>query len=520
MIQLTQQLAGASNFEQALALLGNMLCALCQPAPLRLTAVERGSGAVRLACSVPLADQRPFRTLASASLSRFWADGGGGRLIRVSSPDARLMTAATALSAHTVECLTERNTRWVLVHDLAAGRGERPAGFLAWEFDEEPSGWEELAGTATVLGPWLNRTPPAPVGAVSVRDTALPVAGPRMREVLDLLIRFIDLDEPLLLTGETGVGKTRLAKWAHSQSRRRGGPFVRVNLSTTPSDLQASRLFGYRRGAFTGADRDTKGVVAEALGGTLFIDEVGKLPPQSQTLLLDLLDSGHFTPLGAVDEERADVRIICGAGVGLGQQVGQGKFLTDLYHRLAVFPVQLPPLRERRSDIAGWATHFACARAAGAGSARCTLTAHAEELLSTQPWPGNLRQLDAVIKRAYALAGGGRVAVLEAQHIQRALEMEPVVGEAHGDRVQLWRRLEAAARRLVELAQRRPQEPWLKVMAGFSGIVLAEAMDRVGKREAYMLLGEGHRLHGDNHHKHARQKMAERDELKALINST
>jgi len=240
-----------------------------------------------------------------------------------------------------------------------------------------------------------------------------PIIGesPVLRRVLDTAVRLAERDIPVLVRGETGTGKELLASLLHYRSRRASGPLVRFNCAAVPSELAESELFGHSRGAFTGATRAHKGYFAQAEGGTLVLDEVGELPLPLQAKLLRALQEGEIQPVGASRVERVDVRVVSCTHRDLVAEMKAGRFREDLYYRLAVVELVMPPLRERREDIPALAESFArrCAERFGLEGVRL-----APELLhqfQQREWPGNVRELENAVTRMVALSDGGRIGV-------------------------------------------------------------------------------------------------------------
>ncbi len=213
-------------------------------------------------------------------------------------------------------------------------------------------------------------------------------------------------DVPVLILGETGSGKEVVARAIHVRSQRANGPFLRVNCGAIPAGLIDSELFGHERGSFTGAAVQRKGWFERADGGTLFLDEVGELPPQAQVRLLRILQDGSFERVGGQRPLHVDVRIVAATHRDLQAMVADGLFREDLWYRMAVFPIQLPPLRERPEDIPALATHFALRAAKRFGTPSRIPSPEDMELLVDYPWPGNVRELTAVIERAVILGDG------------------------------------------------------------------------------------------------------------------
>ncbi|MFI5321419.1 MAG: sigma-54 interaction domain-containing protein [Myxococcota bacterium] len=221
-------------------------------------------------------------------------------------------------------------------------------------------------------------------------------------------------DVPVLVLGETGSGKEVVARAIHSRSPRAAAPFHRVNCGAIPAGLVDSELFGHERGSFTGAQGLRKGWFERADGGTLFLDEIGELPLAAQVRLLRILQDGSFERVGGQRLLHADVRIVAATHRDLQSMVAEGSFREDLWYRLAVFPIELPPLRERPEDIPALANHFALRAATRFGTPARLPTRDDLELLLAYRWPGNVRELGAVIERAVILGDGARLDVATA----------------------------------------------------------------------------------------------------------
>ncbi|MDQ3688380.1 MAG: sigma-54 dependent transcriptional regulator [Acidobacteriota bacterium] len=232
----------------------------------------------------------------------------------------------------------------------------------------------------------------------------------RMQVIFQLVDQVAPARSTVLITGESGTGKELIAKAIHEQSPRAGKSFVTVNSSNIPSELLESELFGHTRGAFTGAVAAKKGLFEVADGGSLFLDEIGDLPPETQARLLRVLQEREFTPLGDTTPRRVDVRIVAATNIDLKEAVRQGAFREDLYYRLAVVPIELPPLRERREDVLALAQHFI--RKYDEENNRQVSDQLAPEvlaLLEAYMWPGNVRELENVMERAVVIAPGNEV---------------------------------------------------------------------------------------------------------------
>jgi len=241
------------------------------------------------------------------------------------------------------------------------------------------------------------------------KDVATPIVGAEvgLRPVMERVVLVAAADVPVLLFGETGTGKEVIARAVHTQSPRAAGPFIRVNCGAIPPELIDSQLFGHERGSFTGATETRKGWFERADGGTLFLDEIGDLPPAAQVRLLRVLQDGALERVGGQRLLHVDVRVVGATHRDLAAMVRAGTFREDLWYRLAVFPISIPPLRERPEDIGALACHFAEKAATRFGLALAMPTVDDIRRLTAYAWPGNVRELQAVIDRA-ALLGNGR----------------------------------------------------------------------------------------------------------------
>ena len=230
-----------------------------------------------------------------------------------------------------------------------------------------------------------------------------------LRGVLDRVEQVAPTDAPVLILGETGSGKEVIARAIHNRSLRRDGPVERVNCGALPAGLIDSELFGHERGSFTGAVTQRKGWFERADGGTLFLDEVAELPPDAQVRLLRILQDGTYERVGGQQTRRVDVRIIAATHRDLHAMVQAGTFREDLWYRISVFPVRLPPLRERREDIPALVTHFAARAGRRLGGVSLTASTDDVDIALGYDWPGNVRELAAVIERAAILGDGRRL---------------------------------------------------------------------------------------------------------------
>ena len=248
-------------------------------------------------------------------------------------------------------------------------------------------------------------------GQLGFRDLAS--KSPDMGRVVRLAERAAKSTIPVLIEGESGVGKEVLARAIQGSSDRRGKPFVTVNCGAIPPNLVESILFGHEKGAFTGATERHIGKFVEANGGTLFLDEVGELPLDAQVKLLRAIQESEVDPVGGRKSVRVDIRVISATNKSLLDQVKRGEFREDLYYRLNVFPITLPPLRQRREDIADLARGFLARFAAEEGKKLRGIDAEAVSLLGDYDWPGNVRQLENTMFRAVVLADGDELTVAE-----------------------------------------------------------------------------------------------------------
>ena len=230
-------------------------------------------------------------------------------------------------------------------------------------------------------------------------------------EAVSLAARVAETDATVLVRGESGVGKELIAALIHENSPRRNRPFVRVNCAALTDSLLASELFGHERGAFTGAVARKEGRFELAQGGTLFLDEIGETTPEMQAKLLRVLENGEFERVGGVRTLKADVRIIAATNRDLEQAIEEGRFRADLFHRLDVFAVRVPPLRERREDLTELARHFLARHRRDLGSAAETFTKAALDAIQSCDWPGNVRELSNAVRRACLRAPGAEVDV-------------------------------------------------------------------------------------------------------------
>jgi DNA-binding NtrC family response regulator len=283
----------------------------------------------------------------------------------------------------------------------------------AVDFVVKPVGAERLqvslrnALAASTLESEFQRLKRSRAGTLTFRDIVTRNA--RMQTVLRTAEKATASLIPVLIEGESGVGKELIARAIHGSGERRAKPFVAVNCGAIPDNLVESTLFGHEKGAFTGATERHIGKFVEASGGTLFLDEIGELPPPAQVKLLRAIQEGQVDPVGAKKPVKVDVRIISATNRDLIADVKHGRFREDLFYRLHVFPITVPPLRDRPEDIPDLVRHFLVRFAAEEGKRIRTVTSAALGLLNAHPWPGNVRQLENAVFRAVVLADGDEI---------------------------------------------------------------------------------------------------------------
>jgi DNA-binding NtrC family response regulator len=257
-------------------------------------------------------------------------------------------------------------------------------------------------------------------GTLGFRDIV--TRSPVMRAVLRTAEKAAGSGIPVLIEGESGVGKELIARAVHGSGERKAKPFVAVNCGAIPDNLVESTLFGHEKGAFTGATERHTGKFVEASGGTLFLDEVGELPPAAQVKLLRAIQEGEVEPVGARKPVKVDVRLISATNRNLIEDVRHGRFREDLFYRLHVFPIAVPPLRKRPEDIADLVRHFVARFGAEEGKRIRAVSAEAMALLHAFSWPGNVRQLENAVFRAIVLAEGDELQPAEFPHVRAQLE--------------------------------------------------------------------------------------------------
>jgi transcriptional regulator with PAS, ATPase and Fis domain len=300
----------------------------------------------------------------------------------------------------------------------------------------------------------------------------------KILDLFEILPDIAESDSTVLIQGPTGSGKELFARAIHDLSRRKGKPYVKVSCAAVPETLLESELFGYVKGAFTDARKDKPGRFALAEGGTLFLDEIGDLPPSLQVKLLRVLQEREYEPLGATFTVKADVRIIAATHHNLHEMVRQGQFREDLYYRLNVVKISLPPLTERREDIPLLVEHFIRQFNLSRGKEISGVTEEVMQLLMNYDYPGNVRELQNIIEHSFVLCKGG---LIQLNHLPREILTARALSQAEGPKTR-HKSLEEAEAALIQEAleryggsrQRAAQE------LGYGRVTLWRKMKRLG----------------------------------------
>lgn len=375
----------------------------------------------------------------------------------------------------------------------------------------------------------------------------LPVIGPKMMPTMSMLSLFCKQNETILITGPTGSGKSKVARWCHQQSHRSTESWSSIDLNTIPETMQLAELFGWKKGAFTSAEQNKTGIVELAEKGTLFIDEIDKLSMKSQSGLLDFLETKKYRPLGGSEAPReANVRILVGTNVNLMDKVKLGEFREDLYYRINVLPIKLLPLNERLDEMNEWAKYMVHkVHALSQCQKKLSFDQNFFDFLHQYHWPGNLRQLDNVLKRAYALASG-TVAEgefrMSARCIRQSLEFESdfkpkAQQNSRESLVSNLRELESSISLLetddsFKNLLHRAAEAWLdqaeregnldndqhyNILNGFRGLVYERAFHRYGGvKNCFKALGKEKAIQSRNYHKEYKREL---ERLEGLLRS-
>ncbi len=399
-------------------------------------------------------DDRSIRTVLAQALTRAgcrvratgtattlwrWIEEGEGDVVvtDVMMPDGDALDLLPAIRKRRPELpvivMSAQNTVMTAIRAAEVG---------AYEYLPKPFDLKEVLGQVSkALNQRARKAPPAEED--QVREDSLPLIGrsPAMQEVYRILARLMNTDLGVMITGESGTGKELVARALHNYGLRKAGPFVAINMAAIPRDLIESELFGHEKGAFTGADRAMPGKFEQARGGTLFLDEVGDMPLDAQTRLLRVLQEGEFTRVGGREVQTADVRIIAATHQDLRSLINEGRFREDLFYRLNVVPIRLPPLRERLEDVPDLARAF-LRKAEGEGLPRKTISKEALDILKKQEWSGNVRELENLMRRLCVLCPDDVISgAVVGQEILGAAELGvepagfPAAAARPGDRV-------------------------------------------------------------------------------------
>ena len=368
------------------------------------------------------------------------------------SPRCNLVLTDPTVSR--LHCEVDVGERGMLLRDLDSTNGVYVGGVQVREAWLQPGYSFTLGATTIELRPSDERVQIR----LSEKDSFGSALGKsvRMRETFYLLERMSGRDVTVLLTGETGTGKEVIARSIHDESERKGGAFVTVDCGSLPENLVESELFGHAKGSFTGATGDRAGAFEEAHKGTVFLDEVGELPLAQQAKLLRVLEAREIKRVGENAPRAVDVRVIAATNRSLAEEVESGTFRKDLYYRLSVLEIAIPPLRERPEDVPLLAEHFLASFAERSGKPARKLSPGAAGALAAYPWPGNVRELRNALERVVAMAGGDEIgaddvggALLGAHATAFRPAVDPTLSyaEAHDrfEREYLMRLLEACA---------------------------------------------------------------------------
>jgi two-component system nitrogen regulation response regulator GlnG len=336
-------------------------------------------------------------TATAAALWRWVSEGQGDAVVTdVVLPDENAFDVIPRIKklrpALPVIVMSAKNTMMTAI--TAAQRG-------AYDYLPKPFDLNALVQT---VGRALEQQQKPAAARPNQPVEALPIVGrsPAMQEIYRIIARLTQTDLTVMIVGESGTGKELVARALHDYGRRKMGPFVAVNMAAIPRELIESELFGHEKGAFTGATSRVAGKFEQAESGTLFLDEIGDMPLEAQTRLLRVLQQGEYTTVGGNSPLKTNVRIIAATHRDLRQLINQGHFREDLFYRLNVVPLRLPPLRERSEDIPDLVRHFLL-RAAAEGLPRKELAREAVERLQAYRWPGNIRELENLLRRLVAI---------------------------------------------------------------------------------------------------------------------
>ncbi|MFZ5914983.1 MAG: nitrogen regulation protein NR(I) [Pseudomonadota bacterium] len=344
-----------------------------------------------------------YNVRSTGNLSNLWrwiSEGAGDLLITdVVMPDGNVFDILPRIKKQRpglpVIVMSAQNTLMTALKATEKG---------AYEYLPKPFDLNELTKTVRRALAAQKNSPAEGGGRNTPADEELPLIGrsPAMQEIYRVLARLMGTDLTVMITGESGTGKELVARALHDYGKRKSGPFVAINMAAIPRELIESELFGHEKGSFTGAANRASGRFEQAEGGTLFLDEIGDMPLEAQTRLLRVLQEGEYMMVGGRTPIRTNVRIIAATNKDLRQQITQGLFREDLYYRLNVVPLRLPPLRERVQDIPDLVRHF-LGRGEISGLPSKTLDPAAMERLKQHRWPGNVRELENLTQRLSVL---------------------------------------------------------------------------------------------------------------------
>jgi len=301
-----------------------------------------------------------------------------------------------------------------------------------------------------------------------------------MKQVVDIAVRVADSPSSVLITGESGTGKELIARLIHEKSQRKNAPFIAVNLAAIPESLIESELFGYEKGAFTGADREKPGLIERAHGGTIFLDEIGELPLPLQVKLLRIIEEKEIQRLGGLRAKKVDFRLITATNRNLEEMVKAGTFRDDLFYRINVIHIHIPPLRERKEDIPYLLEHFLKIYSAREAKKIKGFTKEAYELLLRYHYPGNVRELENIVERAVVLSQGEYITTEELP-----LSLRKEIFPQEQEFLTLNERIEAIERSIILEALKKNN--WVKTKAarelGISERVLRYKIKKLGIKE-------------------------------------
>jgi two-component system, NtrC family, nitrogen regulation response regulator GlnG len=360
-------------------------------------------------------DDRTIRTVLAQALTRAgcrvratgtattlwrWVEEGEGDVVvtDVMMPDGDALDLLPAIRKRRpdlpVIVMSAQNTVMTAIRAAEVG---------AYEYLPKPFDLKEVLGqVAKALNQKTRKAPPPEEEPPHADNLPLIGRSAAMQEVYRILARLMNTDLGVMITGESGTGKELVARALHNYGLRKAGPFVAINMAAIPRDLIESELFGHEKGAFTGADRAMPGKFEQAKGGTLFLDEVGDMPLDAQTRLLRVLQEGEYTRVGGREVQTADVRIVAATHQDLRSLINEGRFREDLFYRLNVVPIRLPPLRERLDDVPDLARAF-LRKAESEGLPKKTISKEALDVLKKQDWSGNVRELENLMRRLCVL---------------------------------------------------------------------------------------------------------------------